>query len=90
MYQGNSMATLRYRTLFLSDTHLGLRAARTEYLLDFLKHTESDTLYLVGDIYQFLLQARHLRGGGHLRCLEDEERLALADHQQRDHPTGAG
>ncbi|MET0010605.1 MAG: UDP-2,3-diacylglucosamine diphosphatase, partial [Candidatus Thiodiazotropha sp. 6PLUC4] len=47
------MASLKYRSLFLSDTHLGLRAARTEYLLDFLKNTESENLYLVGDILDF-------------------------------------
>jgi UDP-2,3-diacylglucosamine pyrophosphatase LpxH len=45
------MATLSYRSLFISDTHLGLKAARTEYLLDFLKHIECETLYLVGDIF---------------------------------------
>ena len=45
------MTTLRYKSLFISDTHLGLRAARTEYLLDFLKHNECDALYLVGDIF---------------------------------------
>ena len=44
------MPGIRYKTLFISDTHLGLRAAKTEYLLDFLSHTECDTLYLVGDI----------------------------------------
>ncbi|MEW8231558.1 MAG: UDP-2,3-diacylglucosamine diphosphatase [Candidatus Thiodiazotropha endolucinida] len=47
------MATLHYKSLFISDTHLGLRASRTEYLLDFLKHTDSDNLYLVGDIIDF-------------------------------------
>ena len=45
------MATLSYRTIFISDTHLGIRAARTEYLLDFLKHVECQNLYLVGDIF---------------------------------------
>ncbi len=40
----------RYRTLFLSDIHLGTRGCQAELLLDFLKHNESDTLYLVGDI----------------------------------------
>lgn len=44
------MATVHYRTLFISDTHLGLRSAKSEYLLDFLQHTDCDTLYLVGDI----------------------------------------
>jgi predicted MPP superfamily phosphohydrolase len=39
-----------YRTIWLSDIHLGTSGCRAEYLLDFLKMTESDTLYLVGDI----------------------------------------
>ena len=40
----------RYRTIFLSDIHLGTRGCKAEMLLDFLRRTESDTLYLVGDI----------------------------------------
>ncbi|MFA7430598.1 MAG: UDP-2,3-diacylglucosamine diphosphatase [Rhodospirillaceae bacterium] len=40
----------RYRAIFLSDIHLGTRGCKAEYLLDFLRATESDTLYLVGDI----------------------------------------
>lgn len=44
---------LRYRSVFISDIHLGTRSARTGALLDFLKHTECDTLYLVGDIIDF-------------------------------------
>lgn len=39
-----------YRTVFISDTHLGTRAARVDLLLDFLKHISCDKLYLVGDI----------------------------------------
>jgi UDP-2,3-diacylglucosamine pyrophosphatase LpxH len=40
----------RYRTLWISDIHLGTPGCQADYLLDFLKHNESDTLYLVGDI----------------------------------------
>ncbi|MDE2579248.1 MAG: UDP-2,3-diacylglucosamine diphosphatase [Hyphomicrobiales bacterium] len=40
----------RYRSLFLSDVHLGTKGAQAELLLDFLKHNEADTIYLVGDI----------------------------------------
>ncbi len=40
----------RYRTLFISDVHLGTRGCQAELLLDFLKHNESDELFLVGDI----------------------------------------
>jgi UDP-2,3-diacylglucosamine pyrophosphatase LpxH len=40
----------RYRTIFISDTHLGSRGCQAELLLDFLKHNEAETYYLVGDI----------------------------------------
>ncbi len=40
----------RYRTVWISDLHLGTKGCRADYLLDFLKHTDCDTLYLVGDI----------------------------------------
>ncbi len=39
-----------YRTLFLSDIHLGTRGCQADLLLDFLKYNEADTIYLVGDI----------------------------------------
>lgn len=40
----------RHRTLFISDVHLGSKPAKAEYLIDFLRHNEADTIYLVGDI----------------------------------------
>ncbi|SIQ09661.1 UDP-2,3-diacylglucosamine pyrophosphatase LpxH [Rhizobium sp. RU20A] len=40
----------KVRTLFISDVHLGSKAARTDYLLDFLRHYEAETIILVGDI----------------------------------------
>ena len=39
-----------HRTIWISDIHLGTAGCQARYLLDFLKHNESDTLYLVGDI----------------------------------------
>jgi UDP-2,3-diacylglucosamine pyrophosphatase LpxH len=39
-----------YRTVWLSDVHLGSRACRVQMLLDFLRGTTCETLYLVGDI----------------------------------------
>ena len=42
--------SLRYRSIWISDIHLGTRGCKAEYLLDFLKHTESDYLFLVGDV----------------------------------------
>ena len=41
---------LHYRTIWISDLHLGTKGAKVELLLDFLRTTSSDTLYLVGDI----------------------------------------
>jgi UDP-2,3-diacylglucosamine pyrophosphatase LpxH len=41
---------LHYRTIWISDTHLGTKGCKAEYLRDFIDNTESDTLYLVGDI----------------------------------------
>ena len=43
-------ATHRFRTLFISDVHLGTRGCQAERLLDFLRWHEADTIYLVGDI----------------------------------------
>lgn len=40
----------KFRTVFISDTHLGTRGCNAEMLLDFLHSIECDTLYLVGDI----------------------------------------
>lgn len=39
-----------YRTLWISDVHLGTPGCKAERLADFLKHTPCDQLYLVGDI----------------------------------------
>lgn len=41
---------LKYRTLWISDVHLGTRGCKDEYLLDFLNHVQCERLYLVGDI----------------------------------------
>nr|NUR37941.1 UDP-2,3-diacylglucosamine diphosphatase [Sphingomonas sp.] len=38
------------RTIWISDTHLGTSGCQAELLLDFLKSTECETLFLVGDI----------------------------------------
>jgi UDP-2,3-diacylglucosamine pyrophosphatase LpxH len=40
----------RYRTIWISDVHLGTRGCKAEMLFDFLRANESDMLYLVGDI----------------------------------------
>src|ERR1700686_1450418 len=39
-----------FRTLFISDVHLGARGCQAELLLDFLRYHDAETIYLVGDI----------------------------------------
>ncbi|MHB1562778.1 MAG: UDP-2,3-diacylglucosamine diphosphatase [Leptospirillum sp.] len=43
----------RYRSIWISDIHLGTKGCQAEKLLDFLRCTESEYLYLVGDIIDF-------------------------------------
>src|SRR6478672_841871 len=40
----------RYRTVWISDVHLGTHGCNDRMLIDFLDHVDCDTLYLVGDI----------------------------------------
>src|SRR5437016_2963729 len=42
--------TLRFRAIFISDCHLGTPGCQAGALLEFLRITDSDYLYLVGDI----------------------------------------
>ncbi|HUN00217.1 MAG: UDP-2,3-diacylglucosamine hydrolase [Halothiobacillus sp. 20-53-49] len=42
---------LTYRSVFISDVHLGTKDARAEYLLDFLAHIDCEYLFLDGDIF---------------------------------------
>jgi UDP-2,3-diacylglucosamine pyrophosphatase LpxH len=41
----------RFRSLFLSDTHLGAKGCRADRLLDFLRRHDAEVIYLVGDIF---------------------------------------
>jgi UDP-2,3-diacylglucosamine pyrophosphatase LpxH len=47
---GGQMTMRTFRTLFLSDIHLGSKPAKAEFLIDFLRHHDAGTIYLVGDI----------------------------------------
>ena len=52
---------MTYRTIFLSDIHLGTRGCQAELLLDFLGQHDAETIYLVGDI----LDGWRLKRGWH-------------------------
>ena len=49
-HSGHKPVPLHFRTIFISDIHLGTSGCQAKRLLEFLKATESDKLYLVGDI----------------------------------------
>jgi len=40
----------KYKSIFISDLHLGTKQAKAEQLLEFIKETKAQNLYLVGDI----------------------------------------
>jgi UDP-2,3-diacylglucosamine pyrophosphatase LpxH len=44
------MARLSFRSVFVSDVHLGLADCQAAFLLDFLRSVHCERLYLVGDI----------------------------------------
>lgn len=41
---------VKFRAIWISDVHLGTTGCQAQRLLEFLRKTESETLYLVGDI----------------------------------------
>ncbi|MFA5984707.1 MAG: UDP-2,3-diacylglucosamine diphosphatase [Methylococcaceae bacterium] len=42
-----------YKTIWISDLHLGSTQCQADVLLDFLRYNDSEKLYLVGDIIDF-------------------------------------
>ena len=40
-----------YKTIWISDVHLGAKRAKSESLLNFLKHNCSEKLFIVGDLF---------------------------------------
>lgn len=52
------MMRLSFRSVFISDVHLGLADCQAGYLLDFLRSMQCERLYLVGDIVDLENMAR--------------------------------
>lgn len=46
--------SLYYRTVWISDIHLGSKGCKAHLLLEFLEHVECEHLYLVGDIFDIV------------------------------------
>ncbi len=50
----------RFRSVWISDIHLGTRGCNAALLIDFFDHVDCDTMYLVGDIIDgWQLKKRH-------------------------------
>lgn len=52
---------MKFRSIFLSDIHLGTRGCQADCLLDFLRTHESENLFLVGDIIDFWAMGRSIQ-----------------------------
>ena len=50
----------QYRSVFISDVHLGSADCQADYLLDFLDNVSCETLYLVGDIVDLIAMQRRV------------------------------
>jgi UDP-2,3-diacylglucosamine pyrophosphatase LpxH len=57
----HQIAQTHYRSVFISDVHLGTRGCQAELLLDFLRHVTCERLFLVGDI----VDGWKMKGGWH-------------------------
>jgi UDP-2,3-diacylglucosamine pyrophosphatase LpxH len=63
--------------LWISDTHLGTKAARVTELLDFLSEVRADRIYLVGDIVDLQrMKSRPLFPASHINVLTELMHLA--------------
>ena len=51
--------TVKCRTIWLSDIHLGTRDCKAEFLIDFLRQHDAEKIYLVGDIIDGWSLKRH-------------------------------
>ena len=86
-----------FRTLFVSDLHLGARGSRAERFLEFLNGVEAETIYLVGDILDIWHTGRVFWGEAQQGILAELARRARSgtrviylpgnhDAALRDHP----
>ncbi len=60
MNKNTKTTAMQCRTAWISDTHLGYRGCKTEFLLDFIEKLECEYLYLVGDI----IDVQHMQEKG--------------------------
>ncbi len=73
----DSVLASSYRTLWLSDVHLGTKSSRADDLLNFLSAVRADRIYLVGDIVDLeRMKVSPVFPGAHLDVIAQIVRLA--------------
>ena len=48
----NPYKIYNYKSIWMSDLHLGTKGCQDQLILEFIKYTRSEKLYLIGDIIQ--------------------------------------
>ena len=72
-------APLSFRAVFISDTHLGTRECRSDFLADFLSRVSFENLFLVGDI----VDGWRLRKSWHWDAAHDTVLRHILGHARR-------
>jgi UDP-2,3-diacylglucosamine pyrophosphatase LpxH len=70
---------MKFRSVFLSDLHLGTRACKIDFLLDFLNSISTENLFLVGDVVD--LQCLSSRSTWSTKHGELLRRIVALSHQ---------
>jgi UDP-2,3-diacylglucosamine pyrophosphatase LpxH len=65
-----------FRTIFISDLHLGTRGCRSDFLVDFLSRVRCERLFLVGDI----IDGWRLRKSWYWDAMHDEVLRLILNH----------
>lgn len=67
----------KYRTIWVSDIHLGTRGCKTDALLRFLEEAKAETIYFVGDILDIeRCKTKVFWPKSHTKCLRKILKLA--------------
>lgn len=72
----------KYKSIFLSDLHLGTKYCNAELLLEFLKNTQAERYYLIGDIIDgWAMKKKTYWPQSHSNIIQYFLKLSKKDHQ---------
>jgi UDP-2,3-diacylglucosamine pyrophosphatase LpxH len=82
MTQSQKKKKKKYKSIFLSDIHLGTKYCNAELLLEFLKDTEAERYYLIGDIIDgWAMKNKTYWPQTHSNIIQYFLKLSKRDHQ---------